>query len=127
MSTIGILFIVAISMISIIEKSQIKYFSIEYNMESKSLTLNGIQAKKIKYCTMIMLIIFPNFVFRNLLLATDGNFFVMLFWIIRYAECKPPQITKFHDAPCQIPPIYITTAMLAKVLSLDFLLPPNGM
>ena len=86
-----------------------------------------IKVRNIRYCVTRMLKIFPNFDLKNLFEDAVGNFFLNIVKHTKNTPCIPPQIKKFHDAPCQIPITIIEINKLMKTRLLDFLfLKTNG-
>ena len=70
---------------------------------------------------MSILAIFPNFVLKKTFADACGNFFLSIVNDAKNIPCKPPQITKFHEAPCHNHIKNIEIKKLMKTMESDFL------
>ena len=75
-------------------------------------------AKNTKYCVTKILKSLPNFDLKNGSVGLE-YFFLRIVNAARKIPCKPPQITKFHDAPCHKPINNMDTSKLENTITLD--------
>ena len=74
--------------------------------------------KNTRYCVIKILENLPNFDLKNDSVGFE-YFFLRTVNAARKIPCKPPQITKFHDAPCHKPMTNMEASKQKNTITLD--------